>query len=87
MNKLAQVKRWLLMGLSAQTEAEKKFLYGTPLERPTNDEAIREAVALIEAVMLGNFDQFQEAWDRTYQKWSDVTCLLSCVLALREEKK
>ena len=49
MRDFAQVKRWLLMGLAFQTKAEKKWVAATLLERPTNDELIREAISLIEA--------------------------------------
>jgi len=45
---LNQAIRWLLQGLSAQTKAEKALIAATPLEIPTNDQTIRDAIEVLE---------------------------------------
>ena len=50
--KLTQPIRWLIQGLADQTKAEKRWIAETPLERPTDDSAIRIAIDV-----LRNFDE------------------------------
>jgi len=50
---MKQVIRWLRMGLAAPTKTERQWLGITPLDRPTDDDAIRRVVLLLEAVERG----------------------------------
>lgn len=45
---LKQPIRWLKQGLAYQTKEEKRWVASVPLEIPTDDEAIRFAIRLIE---------------------------------------
>jgi len=49
---MQQVIRWLIQGISAQTKAEQRFIAETPLVRPTDDEALRKAIATLRAAEL-----------------------------------
>jgi hypothetical protein len=61
-----QVIRWLTMGLAAQTKAEKRFCEGTPLERPTDDEAIRAAISILRASEQVDKEACREVAERIF---------------------
>lgn len=83
---MKQVIRWLRMGLAAPTKTERQWLGITPLDRPTDDDAIRRVVLLLEAVEGVSIDQYK--WNINAARQQDETgfeYLYRAALALKEK--
>jgi len=46
-----------------------------------------EINTLVEDILIGSEEQFSQAWEKTYQKWPDVTALLAAILGLKGKLK
>ena len=80
---MKQVIRWLRMGLAAPTKTERQWLGITPLDRPTDDDAIRRVVLLLEAVETAFPDNIQRNLSKNIGMDSDA--ILRAALALKEK--